>query len=83
MLKGNYYDYDSTEQGKYFSIRYDSGDLQKVYVYDGNQFIQEVYPVNEVENQKTARKKIDAPKQIEPSGISYIDLLEKEDDDYV
>lgn len=83
MLKGKYYDYDSTEHGKSFLIRYDPGDLQKVYVYDGKQFIQEVYPVNEVENQKTARKKVASTKKIEPSGISYIDLLEKEDDDNV
>lgn len=77
-LGGTYYEVDSIMAGESVTIRYNPFNPGKVYVYYQGQMIQEAKPVNEIENQKTGRKK--APEIPKPpkSGMNFIDLLEKE-----
>lgn len=77
-LRSIFFEVDSTLAGVTVVVRFNPFKLNKVYIYLQGKLIQEAMPVNEIENQKTTRKKF-PPKTVQiKSGINFIDLLEKE-----
>jgi transposase InsO family protein len=79
-LQGVCYEIDSTFAGEILTIRYDTQKMGLVYAYLKDQFLQNCYPVDEVENQKTPRHLNPKHPFPESSGINFIDLLKKQED---
>lgn len=79
-LRGICYEIDSSFTGQVLTLRYDPQKKGVLYAYLKGELLQNCYPVDEVENQKTPRdSKPDQPFP-ESSGINFIDLLKKEEE---
>lgn len=80
-LRGICYEIDSTFTGEVLTIRYTPQKMDLVYAYLKDEFLQNCYPVNEVENQKTPRHYQHKRPFPESSGINFVELLKKEEQD--
>lgn len=77
-LEGVFYEVGSIMAGEAVTVRYNPFNMGKAYVYYQGEIIQEAKPVNEIENQKSGRRKnLEIPKTAK-SGINFIDLLGEE-----
>lgn len=78
-LNGTFYEVDSIYAGKKMQVRHNPFKPGKAFVYLDGQLICEAWPVDEIENRKTPRRKAEPAPSPPYTGINYLDLLEKED----